>query len=104
MLNFSAQSESSSNRGLQLFGSYWKVYGVVVERAGDNLADWEKALRGITAGGGTSCGVALEALAKKRQYVEQLIVITDEGENTPPLFVSSLKMYRDALKADLEII
>ncbi|MEX3105201.1 MULTISPECIES: CBM35 domain-containing protein [unclassified Streptomyces] len=36
VLNFSAQSESSSNRGLQLFGSYWKVYGVVVERAGDN--------------------------------------------------------------------
>ncbi|MFI1047120.1 carbohydrate-binding protein [Streptomyces griseoruber] len=36
VLNFSAQSESSSNRGLQLFGSYWRVYGVVVERAGDN--------------------------------------------------------------------
>ncbi|QNP75848.1 carbohydrate-binding protein [Streptomyces roseirectus] len=36
VLNFSAQTESSSNRGLQLFGSYWKVYGIVVERAGDN--------------------------------------------------------------------
>ncbi|MFI1029548.1 carbohydrate-binding protein [Streptomyces sp. NPDC020951] len=36
VLNFSAQSESSSNRGLQLFGSYWHVYGIVVERAGDN--------------------------------------------------------------------
>ena len=36
VLNFAAQSESSSNRGLQLNGSYWHVYGIVVERAGDN--------------------------------------------------------------------
>jgi hypothetical protein len=36
VLNFSAQSESSSNRGLQLFGSYWHVYGLTVEHAGDN--------------------------------------------------------------------
>ncbi|WP_240808836.1 cellulose-binding domain-containing protein [Microbispora catharanthi] len=36
VLNFSAQSESSSNRGLTVNGSYWHVYGVVVERAGDN--------------------------------------------------------------------
>jgi hypothetical protein len=36
VLNFSAQSESSSNRGLQLYGSYWHIKGIVVERAGDN--------------------------------------------------------------------
>ncbi|WP_406333301.1 carbohydrate-binding protein [Streptomyces sp. NBC_00203] len=36
VLNFSAQSESSSNRGLQLNASYWHVYGIVVEHAGDN--------------------------------------------------------------------
>jgi hypothetical protein len=36
VLNFSAQSESSSNRGLQLNANYWKLYGLVVERAGDN--------------------------------------------------------------------
>ncbi|MCT9075130.1 right-handed parallel beta-helix repeat-containing protein [Streptomyces fulvoviolaceus] len=36
VLNFSAQSESSSNRGLQLNASYWHVDGLVVERAGDN--------------------------------------------------------------------
>ncbi|WP_182905113.1 cellulose-binding domain-containing protein [Microbispora sp. H13382] len=36
VLNFSAQSESSSNRGLVVNGSYWHVYGIVVERAGDN--------------------------------------------------------------------
>ncbi|MFD5321471.1 silent information regulator protein Sir2 [Streptomyces sp. NPDC127098] len=36
VLNFSAQSESSSNRGLAVNGNYWHVYGVTVERAGDN--------------------------------------------------------------------
>lgn len=36
VLNFAAQSESSSNRGLQLNASYWHLKGLVVERAGDN--------------------------------------------------------------------
>ncbi|MEU2280545.1 CBM35 domain-containing protein [Streptomyces sp. NPDC013178] len=36
VLNFSAQTESSSNRGLAVNGSYWHVKGLVVERAGDN--------------------------------------------------------------------
>lgn len=36
VLNFSAQSESDSARGLALNGNYWRVYGLVVERAGDN--------------------------------------------------------------------
>ena len=71
-----------------------------VERGGEDLASWEKALKGITAGGGTSCGVALEFMARKRQYVEQVIVVTDEGENTPPLFVDALKKYREAVQAD----
>ncbi|PAK27806.1 silent information regulator protein Sir2 [Streptomyces sp. alain-838] len=36
VLNFSAQSENSANRGLAVNGSYWHIKGVVVERAGDN--------------------------------------------------------------------
>jgi hypothetical protein len=71
-----------------------------VERAGDDLAHWEKALKGITAGGGTSCGVVLEAMRRKKQYVEQIIMVTDEGENTPPLFVDALKKYREDAQAD----
>jgi hypothetical protein len=74
-----------------------------IERAGDSLAGWEKALKGITAGGGTSCGVALDFMMRKRQYVEQIIVVTDEEENTAPLFVQTLKKYREELKADPSI-
>lgn len=36
VLDFSAQSESSSNRGVQLFANYWHLYGLTVEHAGDN--------------------------------------------------------------------
>ncbi|WP_089100283.1 right-handed parallel beta-helix repeat-containing protein [Streptomyces hyaluromycini] len=36
VLDFSAQSESSSNRGIQLFADYWHLYGLTVEHAGDN--------------------------------------------------------------------
>jgi hypothetical protein len=71
-----------------------------IERAAKDLASWEKALRGIHAGGSTSCGVPLDYMTRKRQYVEQIIVVTDEEENTPPLFVEALKKYREALPAD----
>lgn len=36
VLNFAAQTEDPAHRGLQLFGSYWHLYGLVVEHAGDN--------------------------------------------------------------------
>ncbi|MFF4351201.1 carbohydrate-binding protein [Streptomyces sp. NPDC001530] len=36
VLNFSAQTEDSANRGLAVDGSYWHVNGIVVEHAGDN--------------------------------------------------------------------
>src|SRR5438552_11938737 len=71
-----------------------------IERAGNDLAAWEKALKGITAGGGTSCGVALEYMTRKQQYAEQIILVSDEGENTAPLFVASLAKYREAVQAD----
>jgi hypothetical protein len=71
-----------------------------IEAAGADLAAWEAAIRGITAGGGTSCGVALEIMRRKKHYVEQIIVVTDEGENTAPLFVETLKKYRADVKAD----
>ena len=70
---------------------------------GTEMAAWEKAFRGINAGGATSIGVPLVYLRKAKQYVEQLVVITDEGENSPPLFVNELEEYRKALKADPSI-
>jgi hypothetical protein len=71
-----------------------------IERAGEDLASWERALMGITAGGGTSCGVAVENMRKKGQYVEQIILVTDEGENTVPHFADALQKYRADVQAD----
>ncbi|MGW1603964.1 silent information regulator protein Sir2 [Streptomyces eurythermus] len=36
VLDFSAQTESPSNRGIQLFADYWRLYGLTVQHAGDN--------------------------------------------------------------------
>ncbi|GGM14232.1 silent information regulator protein Sir2 [Streptomyces fumigatiscleroticus] len=36
VLDFSAMAEADANRGLAVNGSYWHIYGLVVERAGDN--------------------------------------------------------------------
>jgi len=71
-----------------------------VEAAGPDLAAWEKALTGITAGGNTSVGVGVDQLRRKKQYVEQLVVVTDEGENADPKFVPMLQKYRAEMKAD----
>ena len=71
---------------------------------GNDLAAWERAFLGITASGATSCGVSLKYLEKKKQYVEQIIMITDEQQNTPPLFVAALEEYRKTLNADPSVV
>jgi hypothetical protein len=71
---------------------------------GKDLAAWERAFYGITANGSTSCGVALKNLERKKQYVEQIIMITDEQQNTPPPFVPALQDYRKAMQADPSVV
>ena len=71
-----------------------------IEAAGADLAAWEKALKGITAGGGTSCGVAVEMHAAQEAVRRADHPRHRRGENTPPLFVETLKKYREEVKAD----
>ncbi len=75
-----------------------------IPRQGSQMADWERAFKGILAGGGTSCGAPVVAMARKRQYVEQFILITDEGENSNPLFASALKDYQAAMKVEPSVV
>lgn len=63
-----------------------------------SLADWERAFAGIRAGGQTSCGVAVEMMRRQGQAVEQIVMVTDEGENTAPRFAEALARYREELK------
>ncbi|MBD2484742.1 hypothetical protein [Planktothrix sp. FACHB-1365] len=64
-----------------------------VTAQGQELTDWERAFQHIKAGGSTSIGCALEAMRKKRQIVDQIIIVTDEGENATPYFGEVYKTY-----------
>jgi hypothetical protein len=64
-----------------------------IQADGTELGDWERAFRHIRAGGSTSIGCALEAMRRKKQAVEQIILVTDEGENSAPRFADVYDVY-----------
>ena len=68
-----------------------------VTAAGHSLTDWQRAFQHIKAGGGTSIGCALEVMRKQRQVVDQIVLVTDEGENSSPYFKAVYKTYCQAL-------
>ena len=59
----------------ELFVYAFDTMAYEIARQGEDLAAWEKAFRGVTAGGATSAGAAVAWMAKKRQKVEQFIAI-----------------------------
>ena len=61
------------------------------------LSEWEAAFRFIKADGGTSIGAPLVRMTREKVYVEQIVLVTDEGENTPPLFRDAWAEYAAAL-------
>jgi hypothetical protein len=67
---------------------------------GDKLADWNRAFEGLTAVGGTSCGIALKHMIRNKEMVENIILITDEGENQVPAFWPTYQEYRNATGLD----
>ena len=71
-----------------------------VKAQGSELSNWEKAFQHIFPNGGTSIGAGLETMRLKKQLVEQVIIVTDEGENTTPYLVDAYESY----KRDLGII
>lgn len=75
-----------------------------ITASGSDLAAWERAFRGITADGSTSCGVAIKYLERKKQLVEQIVLITDEMENTPPPFVAALREYAASMKVQPTVV
>lgn len=80
-----------SNADLFVYAFDTMPYPVMAN--GQELSDWEKAFKLINAGGGTSCGCALEAMRVKKQVVEQIILVTDEGENAAPYFADAYTSY-----------
>lgn len=64
-----------------------------IQANGTDLAAWEKAFAGISPGGCTGCGSGVQALKRARQRVEQIMMISDEGENRSPAFLKSIQEY-----------
>ena len=75
-----------------------------VKAEGSELTDWERAFKMIKAGGGTSCGCAVEAMRLRKQVVEQFIMVTDEGENSAPYFAEAYSKYCRLLNVAPEVI
>lgn len=68
------------------------------------LSDWEKAFQFIKANGGTSIGVALAKMTKEHIYAEQLLIVTDEGENTAPYLKDAWTEYCKEMSAAPSVI
>jgi hypothetical protein len=66
-----------------------------IKAKGNGLADWERAFKGIVAAGNTSCGVCVEVMRKRKQKVEQIVIVTDQGDNAQPLMHEAVKKYAD---------
>ena len=75
-----------------------------VKSQGTELGDWERAFQLIRAGGGTSIGAPLQAMRLRKQAVEQIILVTDEGENTGPYFHEVYAAYQRELNVSPSVV
>jgi hypothetical protein len=64
-----------------------------VRAAGVERSAWEQAFRMVRPNGSTSIGAPLAKMARERHYVEQVVVITDMGENSAPMFHEAYAAY-----------
>lgn len=89
--NVSALISGATESTLEVIAFDTIAHRIVAE--GDTMSDWERAFKPIMSHGGTSVGVALDSLIRRNTPVEQIIVITDEGENNFPKFSSIFPEY-----------
>lgn len=75
-----------------------------VQAKSDSLAEWEKAFRLIRASGCTSIGAPLEVMRTRKQRVEQIVLVTDEEENTSPYFAQAYQAYSRDLGVSPEVV
>jgi hypothetical protein len=71
---------------------------------GTTLSDWERAFAPIRSGGSTSMGCALWYLQAKKMVVEQIVVITDEGENANPYLYQVYPEYCKAFNVKPHVV
>lgn len=69
-----------------------------------DFSEWERAFSLVRSGGNTSCGASISHLQKNKQDVEQIIMITDEGENSSPRFIDALMNYQKHVAHPVKVV
>lgn len=77
---------------------------LAVTAAATARSDWEAAFQGIRADGGTSIGAPLAKLTRDGVHVEQVLIVTDGGENTGPFFADAYQAYEERLAVSPQVI
>jgi len=88
----------------ELFAYAFDAMPYPIKAKGDSLAAWEKAFAYIKASGVTSAGSPIKAMNMRKQRVEQIILITDEQENTSPYFADELEKYKKKFMTDVNVL
>jgi len=71
------------------------VVAIPITCRSNSLDDWQNAMKMIKARNATSCGAGIHQLRGRGQRVEQIIMVTDQGENRAPYFLQEMMAYRD---------
>lgn len=82
----------------------FEVKSGVVGNERPALSDWEKAFKFIKADGSTSIGSALAKMTRDKIYAENIVIVTDEGENTVPYFRDAYSEYAAAMTVAPSVI
>ena len=64
-----------------------------IQAEGTTKSAWQKAFRMVRANGWTSLGAPLARMARERKAVEQIVLVTDLGDNRAPLFHDAYAEY-----------
>lgn len=67
-------------------------------------SDWEEAFKLIKPNGGTSIGAPLVKLRRDGVRVEQVLIVSDEIENTAPYFLNAYAEYQTELKVAPNVV
>ena len=87
-----------------LFVYAFDAAAMQVKARGTELSHWERAVSPIRASGCTSIGAPLKAMLRRRQRAEQIIVVTDQEENTAPLFARVYQEYARELDVEPVVV
>lgn len=75
-----------------------------IKASGVERSAWEKAFRMVKADGWTSIGAPLAKLMRERHYVEQIVIVTDAGDNSAPLFHDAYAEYARAIGVSPQVV